>query len=181
MIACGYSFSTSAVALSEVSTASEYRVKAAYLYNFARFVTWPRNESDIASTPIRICTYGSDPFGVELDSVNGKMAKGRVLEVLRLVPTGEVHSCQILYVAEKGDLKKVLDISNDAHILTVGEDDSFTELGGVIRFRIDEKISRLEERVSIGLDINTTAAERSHLKISSRMLNLARIVKDKHE
>jgi len=96
-----------------------------------------------------------------------------------MVSASELHSCQILYVAKNDDLENVLEMSSGANILTVGEGDRFAELGGVIRLRIDEKSRRLEDRVSIGLDINMTAAERASLKISSRMLKLARIVGDK--
>ena len=152
-------------------TAGEYQVKAAFLFNFAKFVEWPGSEP--VSDPINLCIVGGDPFGGFLDQmVKGKVANGRTMEIKRIAATGKFESCQIAFIAaaERKLLPAILDSVGRAGVLTVGETEDFARRGGVISFFLDGNHVRFE--------VNVDAAERAGLKISSKLLNLAKIVKN---
>jgi hypothetical protein len=149
----------------------EYRAKAAILYNFAKFVEWPANSFKSASDPIMICVWGN-PFGDRLaDTVNGKEIDGRRLIVRQISDFSEAGGCHILFIG--GGKKRMADLRGNMQgnpILTIGEAGNFAAAGGVIGFKLEGGKVRLE--------INTCAAERAHLRISSKLLSLAEIVKE---
>jgi hypothetical protein len=150
----------------------EYQVKAAFLYNFAKFVEWPPGTFANPSDPIGICIAGANPFGSTLDSmVQGKKIGDRAFVVRRIPDTQQVKGCQILFIGstEWKRVRPLLEALKGAAILTVGETDDFTAAGGMIAFQIEGP------RVRIQIDLET--AERSRLKISSKLLSLAEIVK----
>jgi len=150
----------------------EYQVKAAFLYNFAKFVEWPAGTFASPSDPIGICIAGVNPFGSTLDSmVEGKKIGDRVFVVRRIPDTQQAKGCQILFIGstEWKRVRPLLEALKGAAILTVGETDDFTAAGGMIAFQI------AGPRVRLQIDIET--AERSRLKISSKLLSLAQIVK----
>jgi hypothetical protein len=147
----------------------EYQVKAAFLMNFTKFVEWPSGAFSDAASPISICILGDDPFGRALDQVvEGETVNARKLVVQRLAATPRPKSCQILFItkAEK-EASKVL-AGLGAGVLTVGEGDGFLHEGGVIAFVIENRRVRF--------DINQAAAENTALKISSKLLQVARSV-----
>jgi hypothetical protein len=147
----------------------EYQVKAAFLMNFTKFVEWPSTAfSDVAS-PISICILGDDPFGRTLDQVvEGETVNARKLVVQRLTAPPRPKSCQILFItkAEKEPSKVLAGLGEG--VLTVGEGDSFLHEGGVIAFVIENRRVRF--------DINETAAQSIALKMSSKLLQVARSV-----
>ncbi len=150
----------------------EYQVKAAFLYNFAKFVEWPPGTFANPTDPIGICIAGGDPFGSTLDTmVQGKKIGERVFAVRRIADTQQPKGCQILFIGstEWKRIRSLLEALKGAAILTVGETDDFTAEGGMIAFQI------AGPRVRIQIDLET--AERSRLKISSKLLSLAEIVK----
>jgi hypothetical protein len=150
----------------------EYQVKAAFLYNFAKFVEWPPGTFANTSDPIGICIAGANPFGSTLETmVQGKKIGERAFAVRRIPDTQQIKGCQILFigVAEWKRVRSLLDVLKGAAILTVGESDDFTAAGGMIAFQI------AGPRVRIQIDLET--AEHSRLKISSKLLSLAEIVK----
>jgi hypothetical protein len=150
----------------------EYQVKAAFLYNFAKFVEWPLGTFANSTDPIVICIVGQDPFGSTLDDmVQGKKIGGRFFAVRRLPDTLQAGKCQILFIGAGGwkRTQALLDAVKGAAILTVGETDDFTALGGVVGFKLDGPRVRLQ--------IAPEAGERSRLRISSKLLSLAEIVK----
>lgn len=151
----------------------EYAVKAAFLYNFAKFVEWPaEGEASAASSPFVISILGDDPFDAAIDdTLRGKAVASRQLVLRRIRRAEEVGDSRILFISssEKAQLAEILKHLEGTAVLTVGEMDRFAEQGGVIRFRMEEKRVRL--------DINPEAAERANLRISSELLKLARIVK----
>jgi len=150
----------------------EYQVKAAFLYNFAKFVEWPPGTFSSPSDPIGICIAGMNPFGSTLDTmVQGKKMGERVFAVRRIPDTQQAKECQILFIGgtEWKRLRSLLDALKGAAILTVGETDDFTAAGGMIAFQL------AGPRVRIQIDLET--AEHSRLKISSKLLSLAQIVK----
>jgi hypothetical protein len=157
----------------ESSQAPEYRIKAAFLYNFTLYTEWPSTAFEKADSPIVLAIAGEDPFGKELDAaVRGKTVRGRPIELRRFGSASEVVSCHVLYLSasEAKQLPQVLKRFPDTKPLTVAETEDFCRAGGVIRFFVDQNKVRFE--------VNTDAAARSRLKISSKLLHLARIVRD---
>jgi len=146
----------------------EYQVKAAFLYNFARFVEWPPDAFRNSSEPFRICVLGPDPFGRALDSfVDGKTIGGRPVMVRRIANLPPAGECNLMYVsstAGKGILS-ALAASALPGILTVGELDSPSSRSVIINF--------IPENGKIRFQINVDVAARTHLHISSKLMNLA--------
>ena len=150
----------------------EYQVKAAFLYNFAKFVEWPAGTFASPTDPIGICIVGQNPFGSALENmVQGKKVGDRSFVVRRLPDTQQAGQCQILFIGatEWKRTRALLDAVKTPGVLTVGESDDFTILGGIISFRLDGP------RVRIKVDLQT--AERAKLRISSKLLSLAEIAK----
>ena len=146
---------------------SEYQVKAAFLYNFLKFVDWP---ADGAGPPATICLgiLGRDPFGDALEAVKGNSAKGRKVVVLHFRSLEEVRGCDLLFVcaSEKRHLPEILKLARNGHTLTVGDQEGFCQAGGMIN------LVTLEKR--IGFEVNVAAANRAKLRLSSQLLKLAR-------
>jgi len=151
-------------------TGSEYEVKAAFLYKFANFVEWP---SDERTSPLGICVLGQDPFGQALDSVvKGKSINGREFTIRRLKTRDAAGDCHILFIgaSESRQLTPILTSLRGSPVLTVGDIAGFCENGGTINLVVSDK--------RVGLEINPTSAERAGLLLSSRLLSLARIVRE---
>lgn len=160
-------------ALAQSREASEYQVKAAFLYNFAKFVEWPPDAARDSSDPITICIIGQDPFGTVLDEVvRGKTVSGHRLVIRRSKPGQSWKGCQIAFISfsEGKDLPSILESSKRSGVLTVGETEGFAQRGGMINFVVEQ------ERVHF--EVNVEAAERAGLKISSKLLSLAKIVRE---
>jgi len=156
----------------DTSSPGEYQVKAAFLYNFAKFVEWPTEAFPATNTAIILCILGEDPFGIDLEqAVKGKTANGKELTIRRIKEVQELKICHILFISssEKKRLSQILEVTKNSSILTVGEMDRFAKLGGIINFVIEENKVRFE--------INVDVAEQAGLKINSKLLKLARIVK----
>lgn len=152
-------------------TVGEYQVKAAFLYNFAKFVEWPPGSFADASSPLRICVLGQDPFGQELRRVtNEKIVNGHELQVTQLVDVQLARTCHILFIAasERAQLKRIFEGLRGADALTVGDSKGFAELGGIINFVMENNRVRFE--------VNHKAAEQAGLKISSKLLSVAKVV-----
>jgi hypothetical protein len=150
---------------------SEYEVKAACIYNFAKFVEWPAAAQPRDGDEFVITILGEDPFGGLLEeTLRGKAVGQRRITVRRAVRAADLGRSQILFVSdsEAGRLSEVLASLEGTAVLTVGEMDQFAERGGIIRLRTD--------RSRVRIDINVATAERAGLKISSELLKLARIV-----
>jgi hypothetical protein len=150
----------------------EYQVKAVFLYNFAKFVEWPPDTFAKSNDPIGICVVGHDPFGSMLeDIVQGKKIGDRAFAVRRLPDTQQAGKCQILFIgaAEGKRTRVLLEALKGAGVLTVGETGDFTALGGTICFKL--------EGTRVRLQVALETAELARLQISSKLLNLAEIVK----
>jgi len=150
----------------------EYQVKAAFLYNFARFTEWPGASFSSSKEPLTICVIGEDPFQTDLDeAVKGKLAGEREILVRRL-NSGAAGTCQMAFVStsERKRYRRLLDSLAGSGVLTVGDGAGFAQAGGVVNLVLDGGTIRFE--------INLDAAERAHLKISSAVLGLAKIVHD---
>ena len=151
---------------------SEYQIKAVFLYNFAKFVEWPSDPGGNPG-PISICVLGDDPFGGTLDeAIKGKTVNGRELVARRYKQVKETTTCQIVFISssDKKVLRSILERLIRPGALTVGETEGFAQLGGVINLTLEDN--------RVHIEVNVDAAERARLKISSKLLNLAKIVRD---
>jgi hypothetical protein len=149
----------------------EYRVKAAFLLNFIKFIEWPPTAFQDSSSPITICLLGDDPFGRILDQiVEGEVVTGRKITVARIKIAPAPKACQVVFASKTG--KEVLNIlrSLEAGVLTVGEGESFIREGGMIAFVIEERHVRFRA--------NQAAAENAGLKLSSKLLSVAKSGKE---
>lgn len=147
--------------------ASEYAVKAAYLFNFTQFVQWPKGTM-ADDAPLVIGIAGEDPFGSDLDdAIQGKSANGHPLEIKRF-GSGKVGRCQVLFIAfsEKNRVKEILQSAGKG-VLTVSELDQFPLKGGIIQFD--------QEGQKIVLTLNASAAKKAGLSVSSQLLQVAKL------
>jgi YfiR/HmsC-like len=143
----------------------EYRVKAAYLFNFTKFVDWPVTATD-GGNSFAICIAGRNPFGAALSStLVGEKVAGLPLAARVVDPAG-ASSCQVLFVPRSVAAAPYLRAVAGAPVLTVGETPEFLAQGGVINFVLADGRVRFE--------ISQMAAERAQLKVSSRLLQLGR-------
>ncbi|MFH1144870.1 MAG: YfiR family protein, partial [Candidatus Eisenbacteria bacterium] len=118
---------------------TEYEVKAAFVYNFAKFVEWPAEAFDSVTAPLTIGILGEDPFGPSLaDAIEDKQASGRPLRLRRIDADADARGCQILFVnVSPADLKETLRRVDPAGLLLVGEGEAFLREGGVIALVMD--------------------------------------------
>lgn len=151
---------------------SEKEVKAAYLFNFAKFVDWPERAFPAKTSPIVLCILGDDPFGETLASLEMKKIKGRSLTVVRSRNKDQIKACHMLYISdsEKKDLSDILSKTGGKPCLTVSSIDDFAIQGGMIGF--------VRKGNNIRFEVNLDVIKHGELSVSSRLLNLAQIVKD---
>jgi hypothetical protein len=146
---------------------SEYQMKAAFLYNFAKFVEWPP-ASLPANDPLVIGVLGSDPFDGALENtIRNKTIEGHPVTVRRLKSISEVKTCHVLFISssEKKRWPEISEALAGSCVLTVSENwDHFTEAGGMIYFFMDDR--------HVCFDINVEAARRASLQISSKLILL---------
>jgi hypothetical protein len=153
--------------------ATESQVKAAYLYNFGKFVRW---QTDRVGSPqtLTICVLGKDPFGAVLDAtVEGESIDGKKITVKRLSTIQDLTACSILFIAtsEESRLGPVLSAAQRQGLLTVSDIPHFAEHGGIIGF------VTLQDKIRF--EVNRSAAEQSHLTLSSELLKVASRVIEK--
>jgi len=151
----------------EAQTPNEYRVKAAFILNFTKFIDWPSDGYGDGGTLI-IGIVGDDPFGGSLNQLHGTMVNGHRILVTRLKAGDYLRGCQILFVSssERNRLGKILESVKGGTVLTIGELPHFNQAGGIIKFVIQDNKVRFE--------INTGAAGQSRLRISSKLLALSK-------
>jgi hypothetical protein len=150
---------------------SEYDIKAAFLFHFAQFVEWPPDAFKDQGSPVTYCTIGDDPFHGALDkALAGRTLGTRPFRVQHFKAGQQIQTCQIVFlgVNEKNLTAATLAALRPDPVLTVGDSEHFVQQGGMIGFFLEENKVRFE--------INLEAAERSNLKISSKLLSLARNV-----
>jgi YfiR/HmsC-like len=149
----------------------EYRVKAAFLFHFAQFVDWPPESLGAGSRPLVFCTVGEQAVPDALEStVEGKQIGTHSIKVQHLRETDDLRTCQLLFILirDKKHVATILAGLQNAAILTVGQSDDFIQQGGMIGFCLQDS--------KIRFDINLRASQRANLKISSRLLLLAKSV-----
>lgn len=149
----------------------EYRVKAAYLLNFTRYVEWPPDAFESPSAPIHVCVLGDDPFGDALEQTfAGRTAQGRRITVANVEAPSRARDCHVVFISydEWRRRPDVLAAVQAEGVLTVGESREFAASGGVLSFVPVQRTVRFE--------VNLSAQDGARLRISSRMLALASAV-----
>jgi YfiR/HmsC-like len=171
IIACGLFFIASPSVFSQKEEGAEYPVKLAFLYNFTKFIEWPPDSYHAPGAPLLMCIVGHDPFSRILESDLGtRNVGGHPVEVRTLKPNDKLSVCQIVFLpaAEKQQAERIVKGLKGSSTLTVGESDGFAEMGGIINLTIEAN--------KVHFEVNRLAAERAGLKISSRLLSIAKIV-----
>jgi hypothetical protein len=146
-------------------------VKAAFLFNFLKFVEWPGDPIANTNGHWVIGIVGDNPFGDDLTQIiSGKTVQGHELQVRRFQPGEDLHACHVLFISasEKKRLPSMLAALSGSSVLTVGDMEHFIESGGMIQFVMEEK------RVRFAIDVG--ASSQARLKVSSKLLSLARTV-----
>jgi YfiR/HmsC-like len=147
---------------------TEYQIKAAFLFNFARFVQWPPRAMPNATSPMVIGVLGQNPFHEDLArTIQNKTVDDHPIQVKEYGSLAEATNCHILFIStsEKARMPKIINGLKGTSVLTVGEMDQFTESGGMINFVL--------QGTKIRFQINNDAATSAGLKISSKLLALA--------
>jgi hypothetical protein len=152
--------------------ASEYLVKATYLYNFGRFVQWPPTAVAAQGDSFPICVIGQDPFGAALDTIlAGEAIDGKSVVARRVTKAQDAVNCRVLYISPSEDsrLKELLVALDKAGVLTVSDIPQFSQRGGMIQFvTVGNKIR---------FEVNLTSAEDAGLTLSSDLLKVAAAVR----
>jgi hypothetical protein len=177
----------------DTTASREYQIKAAFLYNFIMFTDWPKEKMSDDNEPIIIGIIGKDPFGDAFEPVKDKNVKGKnvVIELFKGLEElkeadkknfqehpqiDSIKKCHVLFISssEKKWLSEVIDGVKDNSILTVTDTEGFIEAGGIINFTVEEK--------KVGFEVNLIATEKAKLKISSKLLRLAkRVIKKENK
>jgi hypothetical protein len=147
---------------------SEYQLKAAFLYNFAKFTDWPPEALADDKAPFIIGVLGDNPFGNDLEqTVAGKKINDHPISVQTFHTAAEAIHCHILFISssEKKRFSEIIQSLHGTAVLTVSETDRFIESGGMVNF--------VQESSKIRFQINDDAAKAAGLKISSKLLSLA--------
>ena len=149
----------------------EYQLKAAFLYNFAKFVEWPQDAFQDSNSSLIVGILGEDPFGDHIDFIRNKSVKNRKLEIRHFDTIEDANNCHILFVSasEAEGLVEVLESLNNLTILTVSDMDLFIENGGIIKFELNDE--------KLGFTINSEAIKQADFKISSQLLKFGKLVK----
>lgn len=161
-------------AVAEGPAPTEQEVKAAFLCRFAEFVEWPVAEAPAepegGAPPVVIGVLGHDPFGSALAEAALAQAPRRVLEVRRVASADDGARCHILFVSEseRHAIAGILRVVSRSPVLTVSDMEGFVSRGGMIGFATEDRRVRF--------DVNLSAVEVARLRISSRLLRLARKV-----
>lgn len=141
----------------------EYRLKAAFLYNFALFTEWP---AEVGGT-LNLCIHGPDPFGKEIDALQGKVVGGRSIVVQRKAAGEPLNGCQIVFVAPAaiGTLPRVLEAVRGRPVLTVADSAGAVRQGAALNLAVDQN--------KVSFEANLLAARGAGLNLSSKLLRLA--------
>jgi hypothetical protein len=161
---------------SEPATQDPNKVKAAYILNFTRYVTWPTNAFTATNSPWSVGVLGSpDPLGDALDKIfEGRTEQGRGFEVHRAPSLDQLPPCHIVFIAHKDSEKRraALAAFKDKPVLTVSDEAYFLQDGGIIRFQTTDRVQ---------MSINLDQARASLLNIQTRMLEVSYAVLEEGE
>jgi len=162
------------VAMAESSASTMPQVEAAFLFNFAKFVTWPDEAFQRSGDSLIIGVLGEDPFGAILeDTIRDKTVMGKKLVVKRFARIQDAAHSHILFLStsEESRLSEMIKALDKTNVLTVSDMEQFAEHGGMVAFTVEDQ--------KVRFNVNVGAVERAGLKMGSQLLKLARIVSDK--
>ena len=158
--------------LASASQPNEYALKSVFLYNFCRFIDWPKVAFNSPNDPLVIGVLGNDPFGPLLEeAIQGESFRGRGIRIEHYRSPREIGHCQLLFVSasEAGRMNEILNVVAGKSIVTVGETDEFVERGGMIALTA--------ERNRVRLVINPDTLRAAQLDVSSKLLRVAEIAR----
>jgi hypothetical protein len=158
------------------SRPTDYDVKAAYLYNFGRFIEWPETVAATQGGPFTVCVLGQDPFGPRLDAtLAGETIGGKTIVAKRISNADESGNCRILFLSltDESRLNKIIADLDKKAVLTVSDAPQFVTRGGMIQFVLEGKKVRFE--------VNLTATQHAGLTLSSELLKVATAVRKDRE
>lgn len=167
-------FSGGLVASAESPAPTMHQVQAAFLFNFAKFVTWPDDAFQRSENSLIIGVLGEDPFGAVLEeTIRDKTVMGKKLAVKRFVRIQDAVNSHILFLSssEESHLPHILKVLEKNTVLTVSDMEQFAERGGMVAFTVEDQ--------KVRFNVNVGAVERAGLKMGSQLLKLARIISDK--
>jgi len=149
----------------------EYKIKAGYLYNFTKFISWPENESET----FNLCIIGKDPFGSIIDPIEKRSVKNKPIRLYRFQSIKEAKHCHIVYFGVSDgqsaqidfSLSDILTVASLENALTTGETKKFTQAGGMFAFFLKEG--------KVKLQINLQALKKSNLVVSAKLMEIAEI------
>jgi len=148
---------------------NEYQIKAAMIFNMAKFTDWPSESIPATSEHFSICIYGRGPLRDAVEELQGKPIRGKILSVRRVGHPMDVTNCQILLnESERRHTVSLIEKTKTYPVLTVSDAPGFAKIGGIVGFVMREGKVRFE--------INPAAAQRHRIRISSRLLQLSLIV-----
>ncbi len=149
----------------------EYKIKAAYLYNFTKFISWPDNSSETFD----LCILGNDPFGEIIDPIETRKVKNKPIRLYYLSSVTNVENCQIIYISQLNEdwnplesVEDILIINSLKNTLIVSNSKKAQQINGMITFFLKDG--------KVKIQINMQAVNKSHLHISSKLLEVAEIV-----
>ncbi len=158
----------------EPLTGTEYEVKTGFIYNFVNFVSWPPAAFKGKDDDLILCLASDNPAADAVYQLNAQTIRGRKIKVVPYTQEGCPDTSHIFYIATQNmsQVQKLLGIARGRSILTIGETEDFTQMGGVINF--------FEERNRLRFKINIDAAKRAGLTMSSQLLGSAQIYREEH-
>ncbi|MDH3738305.1 MAG: YfiR family protein, partial [Alphaproteobacteria bacterium] len=145
----------------------EYLIKAAILYNVAKFASWPDSAFNSADEPVHLCVLGRNPFGAALETLRGKRVGSRKLAVSAIAEVEYAAACHVLFVSasEQQRVAEILAAVSSHPILTVADFDRFATEGGIVG------LTEVDDRAR--LQVNVDAAGQAGVRLSSKLLRLA--------
>jgi len=147
--------------------AVEYKIKAAFLLNFAKFINWPDDSFTEDSPSFKVCVLGNNPFGSALSTIESRTVANRKVDLSYVNTLEEAMGCHLLFisVSEKDNLVHIYEALKDLPITTVSDIEGFAKQGGIIEF--------LTREDKVAFIINLNRAREQRLNIHSALLNLA--------
>ena len=144
----------------------EYKVKAAFLLNFAKFITWPATAKP--ADAFTLCIVGTDPFGAALSGIESKEVGGRKVQLRFPATTADdLGQCRMVFVSrsEQKNIARIVGLLNELPVVLVSDVEGFVESGGLFQFK--------DQGGRLSFIINNSKAKKQGLNISSSLLNLA--------
>lgn len=150
----------------------EYEVKAAFIYNFLKFIEWPDKVFTDNPFTMNLCIVGENPFGNAINSYQGDKVSNRTIAIKKSESLQDIRNCHVVFISrsEKDRIQQIMKALRGSNILSIGDTDTFEKQGVIINFSIVEN--------KVRFNINVNAARQSGLRISSKLLKLSRAVYD---